>query len=192
MHTFILELRQDHGDIIRLLRVLWFKLRALHDDRDADYETMLRVLDFLIELADQFHHPREDILFDLLRQRFDNLRDVLDELQKQHAIIPRQGQELRELLKAAADGQPVELERLSRLGHDYLLAQRWHIHEEEFAVFALADRTLDEADWATIEQRAAPLLAGQRDRRRKSEAFWVELPEIGVLAGGGDRQGECG
>ena len=181
MHPYIVELRREHGEMARLMRTLWFKVRALQADREEDYELMERMLAFMTDFPDRYHHPRENLLFDAISQRTSEVDDVIANLRRQHEEIASHGKELLTLLGAAEAGEPTSKQEIVRECHEYIMAESRHMHEEEFAVFPLAESVLTPAEWDRLHDQSAGLRVDEPMERRRFGDFVGELPPICTL-----------
>ena len=58
------SLHKDHLNIARLLDLLKHKLAAIRDEQRVSYFLIRDVVDYLREVSDKYHHPKEDIIYD--------------------------------------------------------------------------------------------------------------------------------
>jgi monoterpene epsilon-lactone hydrolase len=147
----------EHRYISRLLLILEDEAEALRKSGDCDYETLHRVVDYLWRFPDRYHHPKEDLIFD--RMRDPAHADIIAELRQSHTDIAEVN---RKLLQAISDQLCVptrsRARELQRQLHDYCTNQRKHMRLEEGRIFAPALAQLSSADWAEIDQLIAPVV----------------------------------
>jgi len=56
-------LYSEHGYFLSLLDALEQEAEKLQPGRVPDYHLLLDIVDYLTHYPDQYHHPREDLLF---------------------------------------------------------------------------------------------------------------------------------
>jgi epsilon-lactone hydrolase len=146
----------EHKYIARLLSILDDEAEALRETGHCDYESVQRVMDYMARFPDQYHHPKEDLIFD--RMRDPATADVISELRRGHQDIAAENRRLRDGIEAheSAPSQTGALE-LQRRIHRYCVSQRNHMRLEERRVFAPALAQLSETDWADIDWQIAPV-----------------------------------
>ena len=58
------SLHKDHLNIARLLTLLKHKLAAIRHEQQVSYFLLRDVVDYLREVSDKHHHPKEDMIYD--------------------------------------------------------------------------------------------------------------------------------
>ena len=165
----MVSLNAEHRHIAALLDALARQSDDLLPGRQADLSMMQAIVRYLNDFPDEFHHPREDLLFDILGQREPASRETIARLKDGHREIYRRS---RELLDALGVGRPAgcdaERRRLKYLCDSYIGFYRDHINLEEGVVFPLATRKLRSADWAAVNDGSRQVddpLFGERVRK---------------------------
>ena len=63
------DLSTDHARIAKVLDELERQLDILADAGKPDYEVVRGAVEYLLVYPDQFHHPKEDLIYRRLRAR---------------------------------------------------------------------------------------------------------------------------
>lgn len=145
-------IKQEHRNLFRVVNVLDQMLRALKPDETPDFQFMEDVLDYISEFVDVYHHPKEDqFLFKALRARDANAAAIIEELEREHHDCPGSLAELKAKLLAFKAGEPGAREAFKTAAADYLRFQTKHLQKEEGVVIPMAQRSLTDDDWRTID-----------------------------------------
>jgi hemerythrin-like domain-containing protein len=160
---FLSDLRDDHAKYSKILSLLSREVTRLGDAPRRSLPLLRESFQFITRYLDDYHHPREDILFEQLARRSRSRMKLLAALRHEHRrgtlMSRRIASEIHEVLHSRRDG------RLERLGRDvdrFVDQSRSHIGREERLMYSGASRTLTEKDWRTIESAAPtpdPVLA---------------------------------
>ena len=151
--TPIAQLNTDHRHFAQLLSVFETQLDYVLDpDSKANFPLMRDVMRYMTRYPDQFHHPKEDLLFTALEIRDRSIRAVVEELREAHRELATQGLALLGTLGNVVAGVLVERETLKRQGRGYLELLRSHMNTEEGLAFRRAERFLRDEDWIVIDQ----------------------------------------
>ena len=171
MSTTLTHWHADHLNFGRLLNLLEDQLALFHDGGSPDYEMMLDIMYYMTHYSDVIHHPKEDLVFALIRQRDGGSARRIDELTEQHASLKRYGEELVRDLDNIVNGTIMSRERVESTGRIYVMNFRGHMRTEESEILPLAARLLGEADWARIDEAISHIedpLFGARVEERYS------------------------
>ena len=145
-------LHQEHLNIARLLDILRQKLFAIRSEHPVRYGLMRDVLCYLSEVADQQHHPREDLIYDYYRQFRCSDDQFSTRLSEEHARVVTAGQELTELVDMILMDSVIPLEQLTAKLEAFIVLQQCHMDYEESEIFPLLRSKLSEDDWRHLEQ----------------------------------------
>jgi hemerythrin-like domain-containing protein len=66
MNRLLNRLAEDHARLARLMTLLEGLLDRFHEGLEPDYELMCELMEYMIDYADQVHHPSEDLIFERL------------------------------------------------------------------------------------------------------------------------------
>jgi hemerythrin-like domain-containing protein len=165
VHPILVQLHDDHSHIRQLLRLLEPPTQPLERGyllRAAD------VMRYMTGYPDQFHHPREDLMFGPLADRDAASCDRVGRLREEHVELGDKGLALREALLACLDADRLVERDLAGMVRDYVGVQSAHMDSEEQAVFSKARLVLTDEDWSGIDTllaaRPDPLFGKQVQR----------------------------
>ncbi len=154
MHPLLQKLSRDHDNLSRLLNVLEKQLDDFHQGREHDLDLMQELVEYIESYEDQVHHPTEDLVYERLKTLTDDKRVAVETLEEQHRILVGMSDKLRRSLDAIMHEGVVLRHEVEAQGRALVKTLRQHMELEEGEVFALADATLSEADWAAVEEQA--------------------------------------
>jgi hemerythrin-like domain-containing protein len=167
------QLIRDHRNMARLLDVLQEELEHYRQTKKADFEVLSRIVDYVLNFPELRHHPREDLVFRHLRRK-----NPLDARQAEAILAEhRDLGALTRKLSAAVHNlwHDVEMPRpwFESAIADFISKYRQHMREEEEIYFPLALKTLEPADWRTIDAEIGqpgddPLFGGKTDAEYQS------------------------
>lgn len=142
----------DHVNFGRLLNLLEKQVVIFHDGASPDYTLMQDVIYYMTRYSDIVHHPKEDRVFEIIREREHGAADRVDELCGQHQELGRAGQDLARDLDDVINGSITPRERIEAKAREYVTLFRDHMRIEETQMLPLAARLLDERDWARVDE----------------------------------------
>jgi hemerythrin-like domain-containing protein len=152
-----------------LLVLLEQQLELFHKGGAPNYEMMLDIVNYMVDYADRFHHPTEDLVFAIVAERVPAARDKVRELMREHLEIVKSGRELTNRLEAVMGGTVVLRSVVEDLAKQYLDILRRHMYTEEQDLFLAAAEKLSKEDWEGIERNAErgedPLFGERLDQR---------------------------
>ena len=166
MHPILIQLRDDHSHIRQLLRLLVLPAPGSMDR--GNLQRAADVMRYMTGYPDQFHHPREDLMFGPLANRDAASCDLVGRLRDEHADLGDKGLAVREALLACLEADRLVERDLAGMLRDYVAIQGAHMDLEEQSVFPKARLVLTSEDWSGIDKllatRPDPLF-GQRVQR---------------------------
>jgi hemerythrin-like domain-containing protein len=161
--------KAEHRAFAALLALLEQQLERVRTGGAPNFEMMLDIVDYMIDYADRFHHPKEDLVFARVAERHPAAAGSVRQLGHEHAAIVASGRALAREIEAVVGGAIVERGVVEELGQRYLDAFRRHMYAEEQGLFLAAVEYLSDADWKSLEGAAAsgddPLF-GERPEQR--------------------------
>jgi len=165
MSPLLRRLQEDHENMSRLLDLLDRELERLRRlDSDVDHRLLCDIAHYFTAFPDAVHHPLEEELFALLRDKQPELAGRLAALHQDHVDLAAIGRDFHELMLSVCNGQPVRRDRLLAQGEQFLERQRRHMEAEGQGVFQRAPEALSEPELAALERRrsgADPLFGEQ-------------------------------
>lgn len=178
MASEIMRLRDEHVRFRRLLDLLEQQLKLFHVGDTPDYPLMTDVLHYMINYPDQFHHPKEDVIFAWLGKRDPRVVLEVDELARQHHAIAEAGARLHENLESVLNGAVMPRRMIEAPGLMYVSYYRSHMDTEEAALFRVAETLLGDDDWRRIDAESTsspdPMFGGESQERYRSLLRHVE------------------
>jgi hemerythrin-like domain-containing protein len=152
MHAAVDVIKQEHRALTAVIGALEYLARDLGHGAEPDYELLTVILDYIEAFPNRLHHPKEDdYLFSALRRRSASAIPVLGELESEHQQGDELIRQLRYLLTRCRVGAEGAREAFAAAVDRYALFHWEHLRKEEDVVLPLALRTLDAADWQTID-----------------------------------------
>lgn len=134
-------LYSEHRYIHTLLDKLEQQALKLKPGKVPDYHLLLESVDYLAHYPDRYHHPREDILFSMLKHD-EAMAEHVDRLRQEHVAVHIQNNRLFAELNAIVDGAPVDRPALLRNLQRYIKHYRQHMSYESREIFPRARGSL--------------------------------------------------
>ena len=172
MHEVLQALHEDHVNLSRLLTLVKRELERSARGEDIDYSTMLDVLDYIENYADNVHHMHENAIYDRLKQSHPERAAMVDELSNEHRRLSESTLHASQLLSAALNDVIVDRQKVEESVASYVAEQFEHMGMEEREVFPLIQQTFEAADWQYIteqfQRRDDPLFGAQIENRYRT------------------------
>ncbi len=169
MASIIDGLRSDHSRLTKLLDALERQIDAFSEGGTLDFEIVDGILHYCRTYPDRHHHPREDMVFDRLKQRDPEAAAAMGDLRKEHGKLDALTGRFAESLVAVEQDVPMERHDFTDIAREFLKAYRHHILMEEKHFFPAALRSLTPEDWrqlsAQVGRVADPLFDRREDER---------------------------
>ena len=152
------EVREDHRNMALLLELLRSDVEALREgaDDEMDLERVADIVDYFAHYPDRIHHPREETMFAVFRERHKpspELADALKQVHAQHESFPAMTTALSRLLEAAMHDALVPREELVARLDDYIEQQVEHLDLEEGLVFPELNEKMTAKEWREVRNR---------------------------------------
>jgi hemerythrin-like domain-containing protein len=144
LHTIVETLNSEHRYLLHLLNDLELEVGKLVPGRRADYALLLDMVDYLAQYPDQYHHPREDILFTALLGEDPHFSGKLDQLLQDHHYLHEYNDQLLHELTRVVGGKRANRQSLKQIFEDYLANYREHMQFESREIFPLASGKLSD------------------------------------------------
>ena len=138
------ELREDHVNMALVLNILDGLVEQMDAGEDPDFELFDEIMRYMTVYPDAVHHPKEDIVYEQLREKRPDLSEHLDHVPDDHNDIAHLGSLLRDEVEAIIAGAAVV--RRAKMIEDtaaYVSRLRNHIQWEEKDLFKRVDKMLD-------------------------------------------------
>ena len=164
--------REEHAYFKRLLELLRLQADRFPRGEKPNYELMVDIISYLRDYGDAVHHPREDVAFDRLVERVEDLALPVARLRQEHRVIAHAGEKLRNLLESVVGGSILAVEELETAAATYLVYFGNHIAKEDEDILPRADAALTAADWEAVRtvvpSRRDPLFGETPEERYRA------------------------
>lgn len=155
MNLIIEQLNQDHRQLVRVLYHLERAIKSLSGlgKPGASLAQILDILDYIQVYPEIWHHPTEDVIYELLLQKEIPNPERLANCIEEHGILELLTENLHSYLDQVAAGNDALKLRLIKAGGEYVKRQLDHMEHEQKTLFPLMEQYLDESDWESIRER---------------------------------------
>lgn len=159
--TLMKELREDHRNMSMVLELLDEVVEHASSGKDPDFELLDEIMRYMTVYPDAVHHPKEDIMYEQLRQKRPDLAEGLDSVPDDHNEIAALGSALRDEIEAINAGAAVRRQKLIEDASSYVKRLRDHMAWEERDLFKRIDTMLfgesQEIDFSDFEHIKDPV-----------------------------------
>jgi hemerythrin-like domain-containing protein len=151
-HASIRIIHEEHASLAAMLRSsLMMVQRGPQDQPERFFDVMRAMLFYMDEFPERLHHTKEsELLFPTVAARSKAAREVVGQLNQEHAVAESKVREMQHLLLAwelLGDSRRERFELALKAYVDFYLQ---HMHLEETVVIAQALQVLDDSDWRTL------------------------------------------
>ncbi len=150
MTTIMQALRLEHANMARLLDMLEGQLA---EGPDADFDLIRSVADYFLTYPDQFHHPKEDLVYHALLEAEPESGASLDDLESEHVELAERTKEFAFAVERVLSGEAEPGPWLAEVGGIFIGYYRQHMAKEDAGFFPEAERVLDPATFAELEAK---------------------------------------
>jgi hemerythrin-like domain-containing protein len=151
MNAIMTQLHQDHINLSRLLTVLKNKLVELKEGERPDYHLIQDVIHYIVDYADTYHHPMEDVLYQYTIKHYPEHQETLNEIEQEHATIRGESNAFQEQVENILLDAIVPMGQFIEQLDQFVTQQFAHLNREEGRIFPLLEKTLSDDDWASVK-----------------------------------------
>lgn len=155
MHPTYSQLCADHYNFLRLLRHLETEIAAFDNDpgNQACLATILDIFDYVQHYPEQWHHPVEDLVFDVLiaKQGVDSERFLVTKAE--HKSLEALTRRASELFTAVANDTVVPKHHLISSAREFITRQIEHIARENSQLYPLMASVVSDSEWDRIREQ---------------------------------------
>lgn len=136
-------MREEHGGIQLMLRILESILEEARKGKEPDFEAFEQVIEFFQVFADRCHHGKEeDLLFPALKG-VEEAANIISGLISDHERGREYVSAMVSSLKELRSGNESAMDRLATATYLYINLLREHIRREDEELWPIADRVLE-------------------------------------------------
>ncbi len=166
MFTLIDVLQREHVSMRELLS----RVQEQIDSKAAtDYDLLREVMQYCETYPGAYHHPKEDLIFNLLLEVAPEEAAALEDLTAEHMVMAAAAADTNRIIEAAAEGDEKAQANLPQKIAAYLRFYRMHMSREEREFFPLALEVLSAEQWLMLESQVVdptdPLYAERSAQR---------------------------
>jgi hemerythrin-like domain-containing protein len=154
MSALMTRLEREHAGLSQVLDLLEALMNRFNRGDEPDYELMCELLEYIIDYADQVHHPAEELIFGRVVEVGGQDYPVLARLHQQHQGLAQLNRRFRESLEGIIHEEVQRRDEVEQQGRELVGAHRSHMRAEDQEAFPLAREVLSEADWAVLDAQA--------------------------------------
>ena len=169
MSEIIDQLRIEHTNLARIVNALERQLKVFDAGGAPDYELVQAVVEYALAYPDRYHHPKEDLIEDRMREKDPEGTAQLVNLHEEHKSLAAVTRRLAEVIRTVLGEGEMLREVVAFAMRQFIDSHREHMRMEEQMFFPAALSALNEADWAALDARAEnapdPIFGGLADPR---------------------------
>ena len=153
MSNIIQILLEEHRNIDKLLLVLENELEVFDRSEVPDYEILQAVMQYFEDYPENFHHPKEDMVFEKLKMRDPTAAERIGDVEAEHELETLRLRRLIDAVEEILAGREFLRQVFHDVVSDFIKHQRQHMDKEERLLFPAAVQRLRPEDWADIDAR---------------------------------------
>ena len=153
MAALIDTLHNDHRNYAVLLNLLDAEADKLERGEEPDFVRMYDIANYMVNYPDAYHHPHEELIFDVLGALEPECSADVRELGKEHRQLAATGLALKDAVNGVINGAIIPLDRILDNARAYIDLLREHMNMEEGNIFPKAKSALDDTEWQMINDK---------------------------------------
>ena len=151
MSEAIARIYADHRNVASLLRLLEHESRQLEQGEFTDYKLISDIMNYFVNYPDIYHHPLEDAIFAVLKNKDPNVADDVDKISAEHMTMVRDSQKILDDVTRIMGGDVVQRDDIVRELQEYVERYWRHMSAEEQTLLQKAESELDDDDWNAVD-----------------------------------------
>lgn len=141
----------EHRAIAAILKGLSKIINMIETEQiEPDFKLLASMIEYIAEMPDKLHHPKEDQIFALLRKYTNELDPYLDKLEQQHKDTNHSTSLLDRALVAYVQGGASEFPQFKAAVNNYIKEEWDHLGTEERHILPAARKHFTADDWLKI------------------------------------------
>ncbi len=153
MAALIETLHKDHKNYSVLLDLLGVEADKLEQGHEPDLVRMYDIANYMVSYPDTFHHPHEELIFDILGALEPDCSAELSILNNEHKQLAVTGLTLKDALNGAINGAIVPMDKILDNAKSYINLLWKHMNMEEGSIFPKAQSVLEDTEWQLINDK---------------------------------------
>lgn len=153
MSRMIEMLQEEHRNIAKLLNVLEQELKVFDRRERPDYEIFQAIIAYFQDFPDKCHHPKEDVVFQILKQRSPAVAGAVGDIEADHRLEAERLRRFAQMVEDILADQEIPRDSFHIAAEDFIDHQRRHMIKEDQLLFPAALDVLTPEDWAQIDAR---------------------------------------
>ena len=117
---------------------------------EPDYTLLASMIEYIAEMPDKLHHPKEDRIFSMLRARTHEVDEHLDRLESEHRNTVHATAQLDRALVSYVQGGVTHFPAFRDAVRSYIADEWVHLSTEERHILPAARRLFSADDWTVI------------------------------------------
>ena len=175
MTTIMESLRLEHANVALLLTLLETEVAKAEE---ADLELVKSISDYFLTYPDQYHHPKEDLIYRALLAAEPEVGAALDDLEAEHIELAERTKEFAFAVERLMSGRDSRGAWFDELTAGFIGYYRQHMAKEDTGFFVEAERLLGPEVFGELEAQVTnpadplfdPRAAERLERLRSSVA----------------------
>lgn len=177
------DLSQDHVNLTRLWDLLGRELKIFQDGGLPDYDLVENILDYCLNYPDLCHHPKEDLIFEKIKEHDLNAVKPIGDLKEEHEKLATLTWRFSTAVSNVLEDEQLPREWFLDVANKFLSFSRNHMQMEEVLFFPAARKILTDEDWAELESNIEnvkdPLFSDEK--QEKYETLFQEIMAWGEM-----------
>ncbi len=155
MTQAIQTLRSEHRTTARMLDLLDRQITLFEETQRPDYDLLKDIIDYFLTYPDLYHHPKENLILELLRKRNPEMAEPVGNIDKEHAEISTRLHEFAQAVVEVLMEMEISRDSFVEIARNFINEQRQHMVKEEQVFFPAALEVLSEEDWDEIDKKVS-------------------------------------
>ncbi|MEQ8333109.1 hemerythrin domain-containing protein [Nisaea sp.] len=166
----ILEiLQKDHQHHDVLLTILENQVKDAHLTGETDYEAVSAIVDYFLTYPAEFHHAREDKIYEKIVNRDPLSAEEIGRIEEEHDACEAYIKAFAAALSNILGVGIITRNQFANAALEFIESQRRHIRMEESIFFPTALRVLTAEDWdaldAELSDTSDPIFGSHQEGR---------------------------
>jgi hemerythrin-like domain-containing protein len=176
--SLITSINEEHRILAKLLHQIDRQVMLFSESAGPDLDLLHLIMDYTQAYPDLYHHPKEDAIFNRLKEREPALVGQIDALLEDHKNVQQITRKFALLVEQLIEDATMPRDAFIKAAADYVDFQRNHMMREVGDVLPAAIRVLTAEDWAELEAGVDhgddPLTGGKEHYRKLGELLLSE------------------